>query len=123
MPHLVGPTLRDEDEADAAGPDDALHLGGEAGREECLVEAGGEGEVEGVVEEGEVVWIGACDEGRGVDELDAGDVFDAEVGEGGDLVAGAGGEAEDPGVVGEEGEVADGEKEEGEGVDLAVPVA
>lgn len=117
---LVGGALRDEYEAGAAGADDALHLGGEARGEERLVEARGEGEVEGGVEEGEVVGVGAGDERRRVEDLDGGDVVDAEGGEGVGLVAGAGGDAEDAGVVAEEGEVTE---EEGEGVDLGRPEA
>ena len=68
--------------------------------------------------------VGAADERRRVDELDAGDVLDAGGRERGDLVAGAGGDAEDAGVVAEEAEAAEGEEDGGgEGLDLGVPVA
>ena len=68
--------------------------------------------------------IGAADERRGLEDLDAGDVVDAEAAERGDLVAGASGDAEDAGVVeggGAEEEVV--AEEEGEGEDLGGPEA
>ena len=68
--------------------------------------------------------IGAADERRGLEDLDAGDVVDAEEAERGDLLAGASGDAEDAGVVeggGAEEEVV--AEEEGEGEDLGGPEA
>lgn len=67
--------------------------------------------------------IGAADEGRRVNQLHAGDILDAEIGNGHDLVAGAGGDAEDLGVVAEETEIADGGEEVGEGLEVVGPVA
>lgn len=64
--------------------------------------------------------IGAADERRRLEDLDAGDLVDAEAVERFDFMASAGGDAEDVGVVAEEGEVAE---EDGEGVDLGLPEA
>lgn len=64
--------------------------------------------------------ISALNERRRLNDLDAGDVINAEAVERGDLVAGAGGDAEDLGVVAEEMEVAE---EEGERVDFGCPEA
>lgn len=61
--------------------------------------------------------ISSAHERRRVDQLDAGDVLDSDLGQGSDLVAGAGGDAEDAGVVVEVGEGFEGEEEGGEGLD------
>ena len=63
----------------------ALHLR----REQCLVELRREREVEHAVEECQVVWVGAIDERRQVDELDAGG------GERNNLMVGPHGDVED----------------------------
>ncbi|KAK7275075.1 hypothetical protein RIF29_16182 [Crotalaria pallida] len=110
-------------QAHAARPHGALHLRGESRREQRVVEPRGEGEIKRGFEERQVVRIGAADERRGVHELDAGDILDAEIVDGHDLVAGAGGDAEDLGVVAEEAVVDERGEEEGEGVEGLVPEA
>lgn len=62
--------------------------------------------------------IRSADERRGVNDLDPGDIGDADLGQSHDLVAGAGGDAEDPGVVAEEADGLEGAEEVGVGRDL-----
>ncbi|KAK7261055.1 hypothetical protein RIF29_27358 [Crotalaria pallida] len=121
--HLTIATLLHQHQAHAARPHGALHLRGESRREQRVVEPRGEGEIKRGFEERQVVRIGAADERRGVHELDAGDILDAEIVDGHDLVAGAGGDAEDLGVVAEEAVVDERGEEEGEGVEGLVPEA
>ena len=119
--HLLDPTLLHRHRQYPAGPHRPLHLRRELRRKQRLFQPRAEPEVEHVIKEGQVVGVGPAHERRGLDELDAGDVSDAEMGECHDLVAGAGGDAEDLGVVVEEVDVVEGVEEEGEGTDVIAP--